>query len=24
MTGKVYLERGVPVIILARWGKGRR
>jgi len=22
MIGKVYFERGVPVTILARWGKG--
>jgi hypothetical protein len=22
MIGKIYFERGVPVIILARWGKG--
>jgi hypothetical protein len=22
MVGKTYLERGKPVIVLARWGKG--
>jgi hypothetical protein len=24
MIGKTYLEKGLPVVVLIRWGAGRR